>query len=55
MRFFGGGVFMHTFGIGSTTLRYVVVMDIHVSYGGELLKLLIFDNVFNGLCCRDFW
>ena len=37
-------VFMHTFGIGRMTLNSVVVMYVHVYFGGELVKLTFGDK-----------
>ena len=34
-----GCVFMHTFGIGRMTGHSAVVMDVHVYFGGEMVKL----------------
>ena len=47
-------VFMHTFGIVRMKSNNVVVMYVHVYFGGELVKLTFGGKKYVS-CHRDFW
>ena len=53
IRLFGVVVFIQTFGTGRFTCNSVVIMDVHLYFGGEYVKLTSCCN-FYGLC-QAFW